>query len=98
MQVPDEFSQSRRTVERAVAGVQDVSRRVVDIEEDGVEAAPRCLRIKTGGAVSHGEEVAPLKADPSIRHQFGGVWKQRTLMPADDLSKCLHHDERMNAG
>jgi hypothetical protein len=34
--------------------VQDVSRRVVDIEEDGVEAAARCLRIKTDVAVGHG--------------------------------------------
>ena len=36
MQVLGEFAYSRTCVERAVAGVQDVSRRVVDIKQDGV--------------------------------------------------------------
>jgi hypothetical protein len=78
--------------------VQEVSRRVIDIEEDGVEAAARCLRIKTDITVGHGEEVASLQANSWIGHQFGGVGKQRMLMPADDLRECFHHDERMNAG
>ena len=56
------------------------------------------LWVKTGVAVGHGEEVAPLQAHSRIRRQFGGVGEQRTLMPADDLLERFHHDERPNAG
>ena len=46
-----------------MARVQDVSRRVVDVEEDGVEAPAGCLRVEAALAVGQGEEVALLQAD-----------------------------------
>src|SRR4051812_32894936 len=98
MQILDELPQSRRRIERGMAGMQYVSRGVVDIKKDGVEAPARYLRIETDGAFGHREEVASLQANPWIRRQFGGVGKQQTLMPADDFLERFHHHERMNAG
>ena len=72
-----------------MARMQDVSRRVVDVEEDGMETAARRLRIKTDVGVGHGEEVASQQANPWIRRQVGGVGKQRTLMPTDNLPAVL---------
>lgn len=97
MQLRGEPGQPLRLVQRGVARMQQVSRRMVDIHQHRVEAALRSVGIETGGGMRHREEVAMDQAATRITRQGLAERKQSLLVPFDDLGKRVNHDQRSNA-
>jgi hypothetical protein len=92
-QVTGEVAQPCGTVKVGVTGVQDVSRGVVDIQQDGVESSPGRGRVEARCGLGHGEEVPALKSRASIDAQADDIGQQAAFMPPDYLLKRLHDEQ-----
>ena len=80
--------QPRRRVEGGVAAVQQVARRVVDVDEHGVEPRRR-LGPEPEAVGDQGEEVAVHEATARVVDEHVGVRHQAPLVPLDHVGQRL---------
>tara|TARA_B100001079_G_C15937953_1_gene309371 strand:- start:67 stop:348 length:282 start_codon:yes stop_codon:yes gene_type:complete len=79
-------------VETLMTLVDQISRGVVDIEEDGIKAAPGLLGIESL-ACSEREKVTLDKTTSRIGMYFLPQWYDLLLMPSDHCRQCFYHNE-----
>lgn len=75
-----------------------MARRVVDVQQDGVEATARLFRVQPAGVGGQCEEVAVHQAAAGVRGQPGSEGYQVPLVPVDDFGECVDHGQRVHPG
>jgi len=73
--------------------MEEIARRVVDIEKDAVEAAGRGGWIKSSGRGGKSEKVAMDHAAPRIIIKRRAKWNEAALVPFDYRIEGIHNDE-----
>ena len=93
--MPAERRQAVLRVERRIGRVQHVGRRMVDVEQDRVEAARRMVRVEAGFRRSrHREKIAMDEAAARIRRQQLAERQEALLVPFDDRLHGVDHQHR----
>jgi hypothetical protein len=90
---PDE---TFRRVERGMARVENVVRRVVDIEKHGIKAPTGRVGVESRSG-DHGEEVALHEPAALIPCERRAERQQLLFMPLDDRRQGFDHDQRRDA-
>ena len=87
-----ESAQTFRAIEALVRRIEQVIRRVVDINENGVEPATRSLEIQTELPVAcECKEVAIDEPTAVITDQCLSRWNKLPFVPANDIRQILDH-------
>src|SRR5699024_2884351 len=84
--------------ESGVAGMEDVSRGVVDVYNDCVEELLRSRGVEAGIVGHHGEEVAMYELASWVCGDASDLWKKLQFVPVDHLAERFHHHQRAHAG
>lgn len=93
MQVPGQRTETFRLVKGGVTWMQQMSGRVIDVEQDSVKTPVRRGRIKAGRRGRQFEEIRPNELAPRIRGQFRTERDQSMAMPVKHGRECLDHEE-----
>ncbi len=93
LELSGERAQSGRRIEVTVARVEEVARGVVDVEEDGLEAATGLRGIEARGGRGEGEEVAVDEAAAWIAGEHGAERDEAAPMPVDHGVEEIDDDQ-----
>ena len=81
-------------IKRAMVDMQEIARRMVDVEQHSVELPPWPRRVEASpGVRNQWKEIAVKEAATCITDQFRAKRDQATLMPLDDRIQRLNHDQ-----
>ena len=99
MQLEGEFSEPGLAIKGAVTEVKQVFGGVVDIQEDRVEEASRCVGIESlFGIGGQREEIAMDKSVARIGGELGAERHQALFVPFDDGRHEINDEERAQGG
>ena len=80
-------------VQRGVARMQQLSRRVIDVHQHRIKAAARRAGIESIRAMRHREEIAVDETAARIAGQLLAERKQALIVPFDDFGQRVNHDQ-----
>tara|TARA_B100001115_G_scaffold113725_1_gene84334 strand:+ start:966 stop:1256 length:291 start_codon:yes stop_codon:yes gene_type:complete len=92
MEKGSQAPETGQRVEPLMALVNQVSRGMINIEENGIEAASRLPGIESL-TCSEGEKVSFDKATARISVYFLPEWHEFPLVPSDHSGQGLYHDK-----
>ena len=94
MQMAGERAQSFRLVESGVARVQKMARRMIDIQQHGVEEPARLRRVESFRGSRAGKEVGVQHPTARITGELLAQWHHAAFVPFDYRRQSIHDEKR----